>query len=1077
MDHSWTLDLLSTRGLDQSILLTVLLGLWIMLAFSEVLGWVFIGVVVPGYLASVMVIAPTSACAILCEAVVTLVVSRTLAVSTAKTGVWTQFFGRDRFFLIVLVSIWVRQLNQSLALPALESFLRSHGYPSLTLTEDFSSIGLVLVPLTANMFWRLNLARGLIHCGTLVGLTYVLLRWVLLPYTNLTDASLVLLYEDSAIDFMSNAKSYIVLLVSAYLASLANLKYGWDFGGILIAALLSLLWWSPIKLALTILEAMLLYGATLILLRLPLIRKLNLEGSRKITIVFTYSFCLKCIVGICIGDSFPGLKVTDLFAFGYLMSSILVVRMMVIGSARRVVLPVMLTSLIGFVVSNLLGLWIAQLSGQWFNPAPEQEPTRIVSQRALRTPQGVLGYASSKRSQARDWHKNDAIREQTAQQAFWQRLARNLAEPSRSFNWKKEISGTRLYHQVLASETDKRSVHLIHPGEDSEGNPYDGSIVLVREGSQGPMMVVQWPERVAGLAQTGWIECQKIDCNVLVLIGERSQQVERGLAPTLSVHDSKLLETLRQVRPIWHVTFAGDLEAGQKVLHLDSSDAQASAFLRTDLTYRWNKAPESEALYALAHDRVLRISQADRYKQIAKYWDLSPKSLSHSGLAAYLEAHRKKSNQVPLPPSFSSPDRITSFSATELRIIEQKIVRPLLDISQQSEPDPERLSTIAFWSNPLGIRINWLPACEQLGCFVLSVDDPLQGLVWALAFQSKSQDDIEVPRPQRETGTLGLGLALFQAHELRSLLVHTGDWSYDPTFMGNTHSAYHAIHQALDRHSQNSIAIILRGVQSKPSAPESDDPTEREPLLIGLGYPQKQDLDNAQARSSWYFDHGPLGFLGAIEWSDSSLEYHRYSGAQIPQVRYSRLLGKKQILVAWLTGKARSPYTQRDATHWMNLARALGDQRSRASLSGANEDLPVIDESDFLVPKHAPEKLCFDASKAQDPTERSWSAILDRAERLAEFRHSHDLFTLRQMVAQSKGSATSIVRGARSGTAFLAITWHAKQRLYRALITLGQATPKRITIKQTGWGHLGPWPSLAMAQLQRYRTMISLHCN
>lgn len=1077
MDHSWTLDLLSTRGLDQSILLTVLLGLWIMLAFSEVLGWVFIGVVVPGYLASVMVIAPTSACAILWEAVVTLVVSRALAVSVAKTGVWTQFFGRDRFFLIVLVSIWVRQLSQSLALPALESFLRTHGYPRLTLTEDFSSIGLVLVPLTANMFWRLNLARGLLHCGTLVGLTYVLLRWVLLPYTNLTDASLVLLYEDSAIDFMSNAKSYIVLLVSAYLASLANLKYGWDFGGILIAALLSLLWWSPAKLALTILEAMLLYGATLFLLRLPLIRKMNLEGSRKISVVFTYSFCLKCIIGICIGDSFPGLKVTDLFAFGYLMSSILVVRMMVIGSARRVILPVILTSLIGFVVSNLLGLWIAQLSGRWFNSAPEPEPARIVSQRALRTPQGVLGYASSKRSQARDWHENDAIHEQAVQQAFWQSLAKNLTAPNPNFNWKKEISRTRLYHQTLVSETSERPVHLIHPGEDKEGNPYDGSIVLVREGGEGPVVVVQWPERIAGLAQAGWIECQQIDCSVVVLIGERSRQVERGLPPTLSSHDAKLLETLRQVRPIWHVTFAGDLEAGRKVLHLDSSDAQASAFLRDDLTYRWNKAPESKSLHAHTHDRVLRISQTERYRQIANYWNLSPKSLSHSGLYAYLNAQRKSSTQAPTTTSLSSPDRITSFSATELRIIERNIVSPLLAISEQPEPDPERLAAISFWSNPLGIRVNWLPACEQLGCFVLSVDDPLQGLVWALTYQSKNQDDIEIPRPQRETGTLGLGLALFQAHELRSLLVHTGDWRYDPTFMGNTHSAYHAIHQALDRHSEDSIAIILRGVQSKPNTPESANPTQKEPLLIGLGYPQQRDMDQAQIRSPWYFDHGPLGFLGSIEWSDSSLEYHRYSGAQIPQVRYSRLLGKKQILVAWLTGKARSPYTHRQATHWMDLTRASNDQAYRQPFATANDDLPVIDENDFLVPNDTAEEFCSDIIENKKINDKSWADILDRAERLAEFRHSHDLFTLRQMVTQSRGSTTSIVRGARSGTAFLAIKWRARTRLYRALITLGQATPKRITIRQTGWGHLGPWPSLAMAQLQRYRTMTSLHCN
>lgn len=1076
MDTTWTLDLLSTRGLDQSILLTVLLGLWIMLAFSEILGWVFIGVVVPGYLASVMVIAPTSACAILCEAILTLVLARTLAVTVAKTGVWTQFFGRDRFFLIVLISIWVRQLSQSVVLPSLERFFRGHGYPSLTLSEDFSSIGLVLVPLTANMFWRLNLARGLVHCGTLVGLTYLLLRWVLLPYTNLTDASLVLLYEDSAIDFMSNAKSYIVLLVSAYLASLANLKYGWDFGGILIAALLSLLWWTPIKLALTLLEAMLLYGATLILLKLPVIRSLNLEGSRKISIVFTYSFCLKCLIAMLIGDSFPGLKVTDLFAFGYLMSSILVVRMMVVGSARRVMLPVVLTSALGFVVSSLLGLWIAQVSGRLFDPQAARVPTRIVSQRALRTPQGVLAYASSKRSQARNWHARDKAQELDAQQHFWTSLSHHLGDAHSEFKWEKAISPTRLHHRALVGEPEQRPTHLVHPGEDREGNPYDGPIAMVREGSQGPVMVVQWPERSPGLAQAAWIECQHIDCSALLLIGEHAKQVERDLSPTLTAHELQTLDTLRQVRPIWHVVFAKDLSAGQKNLHLDSSYAQAYAFLRDDLVYQWNEAPEAQTLLADSRDRVLRISDADRFKQIATHWDLSPKTLSHSGLYAYLEARREASTLHSTRASFSSPEPLTSFSATELRILEQKIVGPLLTISQQPEPDPDQIAAITFWSQPLGVRVNWLPACGSVGCFVLTVDDPLQSLVWALTHHPNNQDDIEIPRPQRETGTLGLGLALFQAHQLRSLLVHTGDWRFDPTFMGHTHSAYHAIHQALDRHSHDSVAIILRGLQSNPSAQEFAEPTQKDPVLLGLGYPQQKQPNQAKQRSPWYFDDGPLGFLGPIQWSDASLAHYRYSGAQIPQVRYSRILGKKQSLVAWLSGKTRSPYTHRSAAHWRDLAQALEANNAHQPFLTDEHKLPVIDEQDFLNPKQQDQQSCGQATKTSNLDWKTWNQILDQAEQLAQFRHSHDLFTLQDRLTQTKGSSTAIVRGARSGTVFLAVTWKAKRRVYRALVTLGEASPKRTTIAQADRGFLGPWPSLAMAQLQRHRTLVSQHC-
>lgn len=1076
MDSTWTLELLSNRGLDQSILLTVLIGLWLMLAFSEVLGWVFIGVVVPGYLASVMVIAPTSACAILCEAIVTLVLARTLAVSLAKTGVWTQFFGRDRFFLIVLISVWVRQLSQSVALPSLENFLRNHGYPSLTLTEDFSSIGLVLVPLTANMFWRLNLARGLLHFGTLVGLTYALLRWILLPYTNLTDASLVLLYEDSAIDFMSNAKSYIVLLISAYIASVANLKYGWDFGGILIAALLSLLWWTPLKLALTLLEAMLLYGATLVLLKLPLIRTMNLEGSRKISVVFTYAFCLKCLIGITIGDSFPGLKVTDLFAFGYLMSSILVVRMMVVGSARRVMLPVVLTSVVGFVLSSIMGLWIAQLSNRFFAPPPPRMPARIVSKRALQTPQGVLGYASSKRSQSRRWHDHDRIKEQKQQHLFWKRLAAHLKQPDQPFSWEQALSHTRLYHQKLLTQAGQRPTHLIHPGETKYGNPYDGPIVLFREHSHGPIMVVHWPEREPGLAQAAWIECERNDCGALVLIGEHAKQVERGLSPKKNPQEKQLLRDLRRSRPIWHVVFAQDVDSGQKSLHLDSSHAEAYAFLRDDLEYHWNQAPEAKILDALPQDRVLRLSSADQFTQISSHWDLAPKHLKDTGLYAYLERHRKLRADSSRGLSTTTPEGITSFSATELRILEQRIVGPLLTISNQPEPSPERLASINFWSRPLGIDVNWLPSCAQLGCFVLTVDDPLQGLVWALAHQSQNQDDIEIPRPQREMGTLGLGLALFQAHSLRSLLVHTGDWRYDPTFMGHIHTAYQAIHQSLDRHSKDSVAVILRGLKSDPESEAQHHPQRKDPVLIGLGYPLLNEIERSGHSSKWIKDQGPLGFLGPLYWSDASLEHYRYSGAQIPQVRYSRILGKKQPMVAWLSSKTRSPYAHRSATHWRDLAHALDAEANNQPFLTQDLDLKVIDEHEFLVSTQNMFATCAHEPSTELEVSKRWDELLDHAERVAQYRHSYDLFSLLYKVKSSRDSSIALVRGARSGTVFLAISWKKKRRIHRALVTLGEAKKTRSVIEQSGSDQVGPWPSLAMAQLRRHRTLVSIHC-
>ena len=92
-------------GLDQSIVLAVLIGVWVTLLFTETLGWVFVGLVVPGYLASVLVVQPTAAAIIVAEGLATYVLARGLAYGLAPTKVWQPFFGRDRFFLIVVVLV------------------------------------------------------------------------------------------------------------------------------------------------------------------------------------------------------------------------------------------------------------------------------------------------------------------------------------------------------------------------------------------------------------------------------------------------------------------------------------------------------------------------------------------------------------------------------------------------------------------------------------------------------------------------------------------------------------------------------------------------------------------------------------------------------------------------------------------------------------------------------------------------------------------------------------------------------------------------------------------------------------
>ena len=299
------LTLLPPRGLDQSILLAVLIGLFVLLSLTEWFGWVFAGLVVPGYLASVYVMSLGAGLAVSFEAIVTFLLAKFVTGFVSRTEAGTQFFGRERFFLIVLLSVIVRQNSEIWLLPTVAPWIDAWFGTTFAAERQLASIGLVLVPLTANMFWKLNVPRGVFQIGVPVFITYALLTYVFLPYTNLSYSTLELTYEDAALNFLASPKAYLILLSGAFLASRFNLTYGWDFNGILVPALLSLTWMDPQRIATTVAEALVLLYTAKVFTTLPGIRTLNFEGPRKVVLVFTIGFLLKYAFSWAIGDYSP----------------------------------------------------------------------------------------------------------------------------------------------------------------------------------------------------------------------------------------------------------------------------------------------------------------------------------------------------------------------------------------------------------------------------------------------------------------------------------------------------------------------------------------------------------------------------------------------------------------------------------------------------------------------------------------------------------------------------------------------------------------------------------------------------
>jgi hypothetical protein len=333
---------------DNSLLTAVLLGVLLLFFLGELFGWPQSGLVVPGYLAGILVVAPEVALVIGVEALLTYLLARAVIWGLPRLLPMDRAFGRDRFFLILVLSILVRIWME--AGPGAGWLGPLH----IGSAAPLHSVGLVLVPLTANALWMPGLFRGLPLVVLPVLVVFVLLDQVLLPFTNLNLSHFAFTVEAISQDFLATPRSYILLLVGCAIATRMNLRFGWEFGGILVPGLLAIAWMSPAKVLATLVEVGAMVLVLRILLQLRPFRRANLSGLRPLVLAFVLAYVLKLLLAWWLGESYPGFRAHELFGFGYLLPSLLVVRCWKRGSIGRILLPTTLASLGGFFVGSAL---------------------------------------------------------------------------------------------------------------------------------------------------------------------------------------------------------------------------------------------------------------------------------------------------------------------------------------------------------------------------------------------------------------------------------------------------------------------------------------------------------------------------------------------------------------------------------------------------------------------------------------------------------------------------------------------------------------------------------------------------
>jgi len=354
----WMLSIFPTgSGLGQSVITTVWVGIAVVCFLNLRFGFPLTGLVVPGYLVPLLIVSPTSAAVILIESFVVYFVMLVSAKTVMERFGYAEMFGRDRFFAIILISILVRVVMDTLLWPSVANLLGSWD-----ITFDYStqlySLGLVIIALTANVMWN-----GGFRYGTKVTLiqlvfTYVLVRYLLMPMTNFSIANLAIMYEDVAASIIAAPKAYIILVITAFIASRANLKYGWEFNGIMLPALLALQLMQPSKLLTSFIETAVILIIGTLLLQYTRLKNANFEGARLLLFFFNIGFVYKLALNYFIVNYYPALKVTDTFAFGYMLSTLLALKIYQKNALGLIIRATFQTSVVGGFIAIFIGFVI-----------------------------------------------------------------------------------------------------------------------------------------------------------------------------------------------------------------------------------------------------------------------------------------------------------------------------------------------------------------------------------------------------------------------------------------------------------------------------------------------------------------------------------------------------------------------------------------------------------------------------------------------------------------------------------------------------------------------------------------------
>ncbi len=831
-------------SLASSVITTVWVGVAVVAFFNLRFGWSLAGLVVPGYLVPLLLIKPWSVAVIIVEGMVTyLVVLAVSALGGRYLGL-ADFFGRDRFFALVLASVIVRVVFDAYWLPGVGQWVNANFGFDFDYANNLHSFGLIIVALIANNFWKPGLARGTFWLAVTLAATFVLVRFGLMELTNFSVSNLNYLYEDVASSILASPKAYIILLTTAFIASRMNLHYAWEFNGILIPSLLALQWYQPSKLLLTFAEVGVILGAVHLLLKLPFFANINLSGARKLFFFFTVGFVYKLFLGYGFELFAPWVKVTDFFAFGYLISTLLALKIHDKDIGIRVTRATLQTSLTAVVLASFLGFALSFIPAKMVTDIADGDryvtpPTTQATLEDILLRQRVIAYGVVERDKlpqpsgaelARFQEALTALKEyqEETSPALLEQARRGLGELGYSISRAEdrylvlsEVGSPRGWGTyVIDTRSDSRLLVEI-PAAIEERGITEAGLVLFRDQQAGALAV----------SSVRLLESSAGSVGVTRNPGSFFHQFHQIFGPRNAL----------QVRLINRVAarelISGQVAGNSDLLGLPNqllikqqlpADLQLKRLegLLGDVVLRW----DSPTIPNVQRERTrngfaelylnpdaLRPLLARSHTQDAGLSDLA---VDEGVLGNYLLARTEAIREA-------GTSRFRQPRLAELLFLDLEVLSPLIELAATG-PLPtwseDRLNELRYLNDlagGLGYRIVRFhdPSQGQHYLILENTQDATPTQPWGtfvIAVGSDSSKLVQVPRPRYESNTLEAGTTLFQRLNAGALLIAGShpfldpDGGSDVLSPRNQRSIFNLMYQVLVREAAGRPLLVVQ---------------------------------------------------------------------------------------------------------------------------------------------------------------------------------------------------------------------------------------------------------------------------